>query len=112
MKPKNFENYVLILAISNYCNWLDASPPIHTKKNFAQTGIEIPNTNFRDSGRKKVYDLANCQSRNKKHAKPVKAVSYSIKAANCNVLIMIQYVLFVQYTQPKYRDLSKNNTRI
>ena len=47
-----------------------------------------------------------------KHVKPVRAVSYGIKAGKYNVLTMMQYLLFVQYTQPKYRDLSKNNIRM
>ena len=28
MKTKNFKNYISILAIVNYQNWLDASPPL------------------------------------------------------------------------------------
>ena len=72
----------------------------------------MPNTNFRDDGRKKTYNMANHQSRNEKHVKPVKAISYSIKPANFNALTMMKCVLFVQYTQPKNRDLSKKKKRI
>ena len=28
MRPKNCKNYISILAIANYRNWLDASPPL------------------------------------------------------------------------------------
>ena len=28
MKTKNFKKFILILAIANYRNWLDASPPL------------------------------------------------------------------------------------
>ena len=35
----------------------------------------------------------------KQLVKFVKAVSYSIKAGNCNALTMMHYVLFMQYTR-------------
>ena len=44
----------------------------------------------------------------KKQVKSVKAVSYSINAANCSVRCN-PYTLFAQYTQLKYRDLSTND---
>ena len=62
--------------------------------------------------KKKKYDVANCQSRSKKLIIPVKTVRFPIKAVHCNVLTMMENLLFVQYTQPKYRDLSTNNTHI
>ena len=47
----------------------------------------------------------------KKKVKPVKVVNYNINAANCDVISMMQYItLFAKFTQPKYRDLSTNNT--
>ena len=41
---------------------------------------------------KQIYDLANCQSQNKKNkqVKPVKIVNYNINATNCNVLAVMQ----------------------
>ena len=43
MRAKNFKNYFSILAILNYCNWMDASLPLNTKNKklrLAQMGMK------------------------------------------------------------------------
>ena len=60
--------------------------------------------------KKLTWQIANLKI--KQQVKPVKVAKYNINAANCNVLCMMQYVLCLRNnTQPKYRDLSTNNTR-
>ena len=38
----------------------------------------MANTNFRENGRQKNYDLAKSQSQKKKKGKPVKVINYTI----------------------------------
>ena len=62
-------------------------------KKISANGDEIASTNYRDDGRKTITTWQIVDLEMKKYGKSVKAVSYCIKAANCNVFTMMQYCL-------------------